>query len=110
MNENLSGSWYVAPTVSEDAGKTTQPGDKRSGCWTRCKTRRRYTPIVIEPEISTGHHNKPSSEGFLLAKYWRIHMATPKKKHLTKLAEAALHKLRKAAKLLGLVLFINTVK
>ena len=37
------------------------------------------------PEISTGHHNKPSSEGFLLAKYWRIHMATPKKKHLIEL-------------------------
>ena len=56
VNENLSGSWDVAPTVSEDAGKTTQPGDKRSGCWTRCKTRRRYTPIVTKPEISTGHH------------------------------------------------------
>ena len=59
VNENLSGSWYVAPTVSEDAGKTTQPGDKRSGCWTRCKTRRRYTPTVIEPEISTGQNNPP---------------------------------------------------
>lgn len=46
VNENLSGSWCVTLTVSEDAGKTTQPGDKRSGCWTRCKTRRRYTPIV----------------------------------------------------------------
>ncbi len=70
MNENLSGSWCVAPTVSEDAGKTTQPGDKRSGCWTRCKTRRRYTPIVTKPEISAGHHNKtqqPLNDAQMLA-------------------------------------------
>ena len=29
--------------------------------------------------------HKPSSEGFLLAKYWRTHMATPKKKRLIEL-------------------------
>ena len=29
--------------------------------------------------------HKPSSEGFLLAKYWKTHMATPKKKHLIEL-------------------------
>ena len=73
--------------------------------WDIAKTARREDSGSIP-----GTTTKPSLEGFLLTKYWGIHTATPRKKHLTKLAEAALHKLRKAAKLLGLVLFINTVK